>query len=63
MYNDLLSEDYESFVNSVDDLNFNKTSRDTKIQLERYNLQLMTKNEIKKSILHSSKKRKRRLLK
>ena len=57
MYNDLLSEDYESFVNSVDDLNFNKTSRDTKIQLERYNLQLMTKNEIKKSILHSSKKR------
>ena len=44
MYNDLLSEDYESFVNSVDDLNFNKTSRDTKIQLERYNLQLMTKN-------------------
>ena len=57
MYNDLLSEDYESFVNSVDDLNFNKTSRDTKIKLERYNLQLMTKNEIKKSILHSSKKR------
>ena len=57
VYNDLLSERYQNFINSVDDLSVNNMKRDTRIQLEHYNLKLLTKKEIKQILFEESKKR------
>lgn len=61
LYNDLLSENYQEFLKSTTDLNFNNCSRDTERELEKYNLQLMhgknKKNKVKEVIPNHKKKK------
>ena len=53
LYNDLLSQDYQKFINNTKDLNFNNCNKDNFDKLERYNRNLVID---KKQVLERKKK-------